>query len=127
MNEQKARELAADVIKLHRPDRPKVTSELVQSEPQAQPARCSVAHDYALLGRCDTCGNITAIDLDGSPKHEREMQMKGRTVERVTREEARAAAPTMKRCDHKALVAELRAKLSQHNVGGEPPEGRNAP
>ena len=43
MNEAKARELAADVIKLHRPDRPKVTSELVPSEPQAQPARCSMA------------------------------------------------------------------------------------
>ena len=44
MNEQKARELAADVIKLHRPDHPKVTSELAPSEPQAQSARCSVAH-----------------------------------------------------------------------------------
>lgn len=31
MNEQKARELAADVIKLHRPDYPTVTSELVPS------------------------------------------------------------------------------------------------
>lgn len=80
------------------------------------PRSLAVNAGYALLGRCDTCGNITAIDLDGSPKHEREMQMMGRTVERVTREEARAAAPTMRRCDHKALVAELRAKLSQHNI-----------
>ena len=78
-------------------------------------AAFSPATDYALIGRCDTCGNITAVDLDGTPKHEREMQMPGRTVLRVTKAEAEAAWKTARRCDHNALVAELRAKLSQHN------------
>ena len=76
----------------------------------------SVIAGYALVGRCDTCGNINAVDLDGTPEHEREMQAEGRTVERVTEEEACRLWPMAKRCDHKALVAELRAKLSQHNT-----------
>jgi len=50
------------------------------------------------------------VDLDGTPKHEREMQMSGRTVLRVTKAEAQEAWKTARRCDHKALIAELRAK-----------------
>lgn len=43
MNESKARELAADVLKLHTPDRPPVTSERAPSELKANSARCSVS------------------------------------------------------------------------------------
>lgn len=62
MNEQKARELAADVIKLHRPDYPTAASERAPSEPQAQSARCSVA-DCSVAGKKLTkwqLGNVAA-------------------------------------------------------------------
>lgn len=88
--------------------------------PAGQPSGLSGIAGYALLGRCDTCENITAVDLDGTPKHEREMQMPGRTVLRVTKAEAEAAWKTARRCDHKALIAEMREKLSQHNGKAQP-------
>lgn len=74
------------------------------------------AAGYALIGRCDTCGNINAVDLDGTPEHEREMQAEGRTVERVTETDALRLWKLSARCDHKKLVAQLREELSKHNT-----------
>jgi hypothetical protein len=62
----------------------------------------------ALLGICDTCGGITAIDMDGTPENAREMAMPGRTVRWVSKIEARLRAPEMKRCDHKKLIEDPR-------------------
>lgn len=70
---------------------------------------------YALIGVCDVCGMVNAIDLDASEKSEREMQDVDRTVKRVTREEALEAWKGAGRCDHKSLVKSLRAQLSEHN------------
>jgi hypothetical protein len=42
----------------------------------------------ALIRKCDKCGMITAIDLDVTLKHKRDMQMVGQTVMEVTRAEA---------------------------------------
>ena len=66
----------------------------------------------ALIGRCDICGTVNAIDLDWSPENECRMQDKDRTVTRHTEADAMALWRTAKRCDHKALIAELRAKLT---------------
>ena len=67
---------------------------------------------YALIGRCDICGGINAVDLDGTSENERGMQMEHRTVVRVTREEAARLWHESGRCDHKALIAGLRAELA---------------
>ena len=70
----------------------------------------------ALVGECDTCGNITAIDLDDTPEHWNEMQYPGRTVKRLPKDEALALwRERGKRCDHKALIAELRARLAPNS------------
>lgn len=44
--------------------------------------------EMALIRKCDKCGMITAIDLDVTLKHKREMQMVRQTVHEVTKEEA---------------------------------------
>ena len=51
---------------------------------RTSPPRCS-----ALIRRCDGCQTVTAIDLDNTLKHKREMQLLGQTVYEVTGEEAR--------------------------------------
>lgn len=66
--------------------------------------------EYALIGCCDICGKVTAVDLDGTPEHEREMQMEDRTVIRVTKNEAKEAWNTAGCCDHKAFIKQLREK-----------------
>ena len=67
----------------------------------------------ALIGECDTCGNITAIDLNDTPEHWKEMQYPGRTVKRMPKDEALALwRERGKRCGHKALIAELRARVA---------------
>lgn len=76
-------------------------------------ARLAPSGGSALIGECDTCGNITAIDLDDTTEHEKEMQHAGRTVKRVTKEEALALwRKCGERCDHKKLIAELRARVA---------------
>ena len=70
----------------------------------------------ALIGECDTCGNITAIDLDDTPEHWREMQHPGRTVKRLPKDEALVLwRERGRRCDHKALIAELRARVAPND------------
>ena len=63
------------------------------------PPACS-----ALIRRCDKCQTVTAIDLDLTMKHKREMQMLGQTVSEVTEAEAmrlwRGAGPC--RCKQNA-------------------------
>lgn len=56
--------------------------------------------EYSLVGRCIACGNVTAVDLVGTLEHEKEMEMQGRSIDRVSNEEARAAALEMRRCTH---------------------------
>ena len=74
----------------------------------------SAASD-ALVGLCDICGNVTAIDLVATPENERAMQYPDRTVLRMPKEEAWALWEAhARRCDHKALIASLRAALSGH-------------
>ena len=70
------------------------------------------ATDWALVGECDTCGNITAFDIDATPENQRAMETPGRTVKRLPKDEAltlwqERGYP----CDHKALIAHLRAQL----------------
>lgn len=72
-------------------------------ELKARASGCAVAVGYALVGRCDTCGNINAVDLDGTPEHEREMQHPGRTVKRVTEAEALRLWKLSARCEHKSM------------------------
>lgn len=83
---------------------------------------CASATGSALVGECDTCGNITAIDLDDTPEHWKEMQYLGRTVKRLPKDEALALwRERGKRCDHKALIAELRARVAPNGAGQQPP------
>lgn len=83
-----------------------------ENNPERPPALAG-AHGSALIGECDTCGNITAIDLDDTPEHWKEMQYPGRTVKRLPKDEALALwRERGKRCDHKALIAELRARVA---------------
>lgn len=75
------------------------------------------ANGSTLIGECDICGNITAIDLDDTPEHWKEMQHPGRTVKRLPKDEALALwRERGKRCDHKALIAELRARVAPNNA-----------
>lgn len=74
---------------------------------------CLMDIKYALIGTCDICGNVTAADMDWTPEYEAEMQMVGRTVSRVTRAEAEKAWSMVKKCDHKALIQELRSKVEK--------------
>ena len=68
----------------------------------------------ALIGQCDVCGNVTAIDLVAAPENERAMQYPDRTVIRMPKEEAWALwEARAKRCDHKALIASLRDALNE--------------
>ena len=69
----------------------------------------------ALVGLCDICGNLTAIDLDATPENERAMQYPDRTVIRMPKDVAWALWEAhAKRCDHKALIASLRAALNDY-------------
>lgn len=66
----------------------------------------------ALIGECDICGNITAIDLDDTPENWKAMQFPDRTVKRVSKIEAITLWQERgRRCDHKALIAQLRASV----------------
>lgn len=47
------------------------------------------AEQSALIRRCDGCQVVTAIDLDNTLKHKREMQMIGQTVYEVSEDDAR--------------------------------------
>ena len=42
----------------------------------------------SLIRRCNTCQKVTAIDLDNTLGHKREMQMLGQTVYEVSHAEA---------------------------------------
>lgn len=73
----------------------------------------------ALIGQCDICGNITAIDLDATRENAKAMQHQDRTVRVATKEEALALWRTnRRRCNHKALIASLRAAASP-NAGAQ--------
>lgn len=67
----------------------------------------------ALIGRCDICGTVNAVDLAWSPQNEKEMQDKDRTVTRHTRAEAIALWNNAKRCDHKATIAALSSHCAE--------------
>jgi hypothetical protein len=42
----------------------------------------------ALIRRCNGCRRVTAVDVEDTPEHRREMEMPGQTVEVVTRRDA---------------------------------------
>jgi len=42
----------------------------------------------ALIRRCNVCRHVTAIDIENTPEHRREMELPGQTIEAVTRIEA---------------------------------------
>lgn len=65
--------------------------------------------NFALVAQCDICGNITAIDLDATTANVKAMQYPDRTVRILPKEEALELWRNARRCDHKALIAELRA------------------
>ena len=85
----------------------------MKTQETSAPDSLGAATGSALIGECDTCGNITAIDLDDTPEHWTEMQYPGRTVKRLPKEEALSLwRERGKRCDHKALIEELRARVA---------------
>ena len=80
------------------------------NESETPAAVAGASTGSALIGECDTCENITAIDLDDTPEHWKEMQRPGRTVKRLPKDEALVLWQERgKRCDHKSLIAELHA------------------
>jgi hypothetical protein len=75
--------------------------------PKRKPLQSAMAPHYtpqmALVGECNTCGNITAIDLVDTAEHWEEMQRPGRTVKRLPKDEALALWQERgRRCDHGA-------------------------
>lgn len=66
---------------------------------------------YALIRRCDICGNVNAIDLDGTSEREIEIARAGHTVTRVTEAEAMELWRSAAECDHKKLIEELRVTI----------------
>lgn len=61
----------------------------MESETQAAGCCVSQSRCSALIRRCDGCQTVTAIDLDNTLEHKREMQLHGQTVYEVTEDEAR--------------------------------------
>ncbi len=60
----------------------------MKTQTQAAGCRTSPPRCSALIRRCDGCQTVTAIDLDNTLKHKRDMQMLGQTVHEVTEDEA---------------------------------------
>ncbi len=60
----------------------------MKTQTQAAGCRTSPPRCLALIRRCDGCQTVTAIDLDNTLKHKRDMQMLGQTVHEVTEDEA---------------------------------------
>ena len=63
---------------------------------------------YALIGTCEICGTVNAIDLDGTEQRQKDMQSPNRTVTRVTHDTARTLAEDMRPCAHAEDIASLR-------------------
>ena len=82
---------------------------------QDSPTRSAASDWYALVRRCNVCGNVNAVDLDASPEAELDMHELDHSVERLTREETIEARKGAGRCDLKALIESLRAQLAAHN------------
>lgn len=70
---------------------------------------------YALVRRCDICGKVNAIDLEGTAENEQALQMEDHAVMRMSKAEALEVWKGAGRCDHKAIIADLRAQLAAHN------------
>lgn len=74
----------------------------------------------ALIRRCDICGTINAVDLDATPERWKDLQLPDHTVLHVTESEAvKLWNEHGAKCDHKKIIADLRAKLSSQNVADE--------
>jgi hypothetical protein len=73
---------------------------------------------YALLGICTVCNAVSAIDLDGTEDHEREMQGPERRVIRVSKDDSRLSGASMQRCNHTEFVMALteRARASEEQL-----------
>jgi hypothetical protein len=52
----------------------------------------------AFIRQCDTCGMTTAIDLDPTPEHWREMCLYGQTIRTIPEAEAMELWKTSGRC-----------------------------
>jgi hypothetical protein len=93
----------------------------MKQETQAAGCRTSPPRCSALIRRCDWCQTVTAIDLDNTLKHKRQMQMLGQTVYEVTEDEARthfrSAGPC--RCRQNAALTGGEAVPSNGVVGGK--------
>lgn len=94
----------------------------MKPETQAAGCRTSPPRCSALIRRCDGCQTVTAIDLDNTLKHKREMQLMGQTVYEVTEDEARthfkSAGPCRCRQNAHALAEERSDDSQQLVVGG---------
>jgi len=55
--------------------------------------------EYALIRTCDKCKAITLVEMIGSEQNEREMQYKGETVLRVSKEEANQQVDKLAKCN----------------------------
>jgi hypothetical protein len=72
---------------------------------------------YSLIRTCDICGIVNAVDLDGTPERWKELQKPDHTVTKHTEAEARKLwSERAGRCDHKSLIAHLRAQVDNHNT-----------
>ena len=93
----------------------------MKQETQAAGCRTSPPRCSALIRRCDGCQTVTAIDLDLTMKHKREMEMLGQTVSEVTEAEAmrlwRGAGPC--RCKQNAALTGAESVPSNAVVGGK--------
>lgn len=67
--------------------------------------------EFALIGACNICGTINAIDLIYSPENEKAMRAPDRKVSKVSRTAARCMSRDLSDCNHKKLIAELRAQI----------------
>lgn len=72
-----------------------------KTQPMSDP-RCS-KETYAFIRQCDTCGVTTAIDLDPTPEHWRELQLYGQTIRKVPIDQAKISWKTASSCKCKPL------------------------
>jgi hypothetical protein len=79
-----------------------------------------IASPYALVRRCDVCGIVNAVDLNGNLENEMSLQMEDHVVKRMSREDALQEWKHAGRCNHKALIADLRQQLNAFVAHVEP-------
>lgn len=68
--------------------------------------------EWALIGTCEICGTINAIDLIYSPENEKAMRAPDRKISKVSRAAARCMSGDLSDCNHRKIIAELRSEIN---------------